>query len=97
MDENYYTTTTGFTIPACPIKSCVPKEILKVNGFISTLSDEQLATVAEEIYHNTVGEYTHCIMNWLDEITKLPDYHSYSYVQLIVSKEIIRRYINSIQ
>lgn len=94
MDDMTYA-FGNLTFSAFPLKPSVPREYLKGNTIISTLTDEQLATIAKEIYDNVVGDCTKYLADWLNEITKLPGYHTGTYAQWAVSREIIRRYINS--
>lgn len=91
--ENYI--FGNLIISAFPLKPSVPRKYIRTNSFLSTLTDEQLATIGKEIYDNTVDSGTKLLCDWLNESTKLPDYHSPVMVQNMISREIIRRYINS--
>lgn len=67
-----------------------------INAFISSLTDLQLATLAEEIYNCHTEDSWELIVNWLNENTKLPGYHTIYMVQNWVTKEVLRRYINTV-
>lgn len=93
--ENITYTFNNLTIFPFPFKPSVPRKYIRANNFLSTLTDEQLATIGKEIYDDISGSGTRLLCDWLNESTRLPNYHSPIMAQNMVIKEIIRRYINS--